>query len=414
VSLTVRTVAIDEARPLHILGPADAALERLLFARGDEGLVGWGVAARLDPGVGPGRFVRAQEQLAALAAECAADDAIEAFGSGLVAYGSFTFNEDQAGSQLIVPRVIIGRRDGVTWRTTITAADEPTATDADAAAALPRTSGSTDRPRFAGSSLRDDAWLAAVAHAITLIDAADLEKVVLARDQLVWSKEAFDVDTIGVRLAERFPSCFTFLIDGLLGASPELLLRRQARAVTSQVLAGTAARGDDAADDAARATALLASDKDLREHAIAAVSVREVLAPRCSRLDAPEVPELLTLDNVQHLATPLRGELLEPTGVLELLGALHPTAAVGGMPRAAALTAIGALEGMDRGRYAAPVGWVSPSGDGEWAIALRCGEFTGTRARLFAGAGVVAGSLPEQELEETWLKLRAMRGVLEG
>jgi menaquinone-specific isochorismate synthase len=414
VSLTVRTVVIDETRPLHGLGPADATLERLLFARGDEGLVGWGVAARLDPGVGPGRFVRAQEQLAALADECDTNDAVEVFGSGLVAFGSFTFDEDRAGSQLVVPRVVIGRRDGVTWRTTIRAADEPTATDADAAAALPRTSGSTDRPRFAGSSLRDDAWLAAVAHAITLIDAGDLEKVVLARDQFVWSKETFDVDAIGVRLGERFPSCFTFLVDGLLGASPELLLRRESRAVTSQVLAGTAARGDDAADDAARAAALLASDKDLREHAIAAASVREVLAPRCSRLDAPEAPELLTLDNVQHLATPFRGELLEPTGVLELLGALHPTAAVGGTPRAAALAAIDALEGMDRGRYAAPVGWVSPSGDGEWAIALRCGEFSGTRARLFAGAGVVAGSLPEQELEETWLKLRAMRGVLEG
>jgi menaquinone-specific isochorismate synthase len=413
VSLTVRTVAIDEALPLHGLGPADATLERLLFTRGDEGLVGWGVAARLDPGVGPGRFVRAQEQLATLAEGCDTDDAVEGFGSGLVAFGSFTFDEDRAGSQLIVPRVVVGRRDGVTWRTTISAADEPTATDADAAVALPRDSGSTDRPRFAGSSMRDDAWLAAVAHAITLIDAADLAKVVLARDQLVWSKEAFDVDAIGVRLAERFPSCFTFLIDGLLGASPELLLRRQGRAVTSQVLAGTAARGDDAADDAARAAALIASDKDLREHAIAVASVREVLAPRCSRLDAPEAPELVTLDNVQHLATSFRGELLEPTGVLELLGALHPTAAVGGTPRAAALAAIGALEGMDRGRYAAPIGWVSPSGDGEWAIALRCGEFTGTRARLFAGAGVVAGSLPEQELEETWLKLRAMRGVLE-
>ena len=357
--------------------------------------------------------MRSQEQLATLAEGCETDDAVEGFGSGLVAFGSFTFDEDRAGSQLVVPRVIIGRRDGVTWRTTISTTDEPTAPDGDAAVALPRTSGSTDRPRFACSSLRDDAWLAAVAHTIALSDAGDVAKVVLARDQLVWSKEAFDVDTIGVRLAERFPSCFTFLVDGLLGASPELLLRREGRAVTSQVLAGTAARGDDAADDAARVAALIASDKDLREHAIAAVSVREVLAPRCSRFNAPEAPELVILDNVQHLATSFRGELHEPTGALELLGAMHPTAAVGGTPRAAALAAIGALEGMDRGRYAAPVGWVSPSGDGEWAIALRCGEFTGTRARLFAGAGVVAGSLQEQELEETWLKLRAMRGMLE-
>jgi len=134
----------------------------------------------------------------------------------------------------------------------------------------------------------------------------------------------------------------------------------------------------------------------------------------CEQLDVPDAPSLLRLDNVQHLGSDLVGHLSRPVHVLELLAGLHPTAAVGGTPRATAVDLIRELEGMDRGRYAGPVGWCTPDGDGEFAIALRCGELRGSRARLFAGAGIVAGSLPESELTETWLKLRAMSDVLAG
>ena len=238
------------------------------------------------------------------------------------------------------------------------------------------------------------------------------EKAVLARDVQLWSRAPFPTDEVLAGLAQRFPSCFTFLVDGLVGASPELLLRRERDRIASRVLAGTAPRGADAAQDAQLGAELMASRKDRWEHDLAARSVTEVLGPVCTQLDAPDEPSLVRLDNVQHLGSDVTGTLTAPVHILDLLDALHPTAAVAGTPREAALELIREAEGMDRGRYAGPVGWCDADGDGEFAIALRCAEIDGTRARLFAGAGIVDGSLPEAELMETWLKLRAMTDVL--
>jgi len=407
VTLTVRSVAIADDRELLDLLPHGP--DALAWVRDGEGIVAWGVAERIEAGRGHRRFVRAQQGLADLAADSEVTDEVELPGSGLIGVGSFTFDADADGSVLVVPRTVIGRRGGVTWRTDLTpssavpAPPPATATPLKAPAA---------RPRYAGSSLPDVHWLEAVARAIDRIAAGEADKVVLARDHAVWSHEPFDAIDLARRLTARFPRCHTFSVEGLVGATPELLLARAGRDVASRVLAGTTGRSADEVEDAALGAALLSSTKDLAEHRFAADSVREVLAPRCADLAGEPGPRLLRLDNVQHLATTFTGHLDDPsTSALELVAALHPTAAVGGTPREPALAMIRELEGMARGRYAAPVGWTDAAGDGEWGIALRCAELAGARARLFAGVGVVAASLPEAELEETRLKLLAMQAA---
>jgi menaquinone-specific isochorismate synthase len=407
VTLRVTTRHLDDDRPLLDLPPASG--DALAWVRRGEGLVGWGVAARFAPGAGHDRFARAEALLTDHLAGAEVDDEVRVPGTGPVAFGTFAFADDAPGSALVLPRVVVGRRDGATWLTTI---DPEGAPPAPGPAAGPAIDPPRDRPRFAGSSKPDLRWLEAVADAVERLRAGELDKVVLARDHAVWSQEAFDPLDLARRLAARFPSCHTFVVEGLVGATPELLLARDGERVVSRVLAGTTGRAEDEADDAALGAALLASVKDRHEHQLAADSVREVLAPRCPDLAHDAEPRLLRLDNVQHLATLFSGTLAAPASVLEVVAELHPTAAVGGTPRDRALAIIAELEGMDRGRYAAPVGWIDAAGDGEWGIALRCAELAGARARLFAGVGVVAASLPEDELEETRLKLLAMQAAL--
>ena len=412
MSLPVHVERIAEDRPLLTLLPDLPDDERFAFVRengaGGEGVVGWGAAARIEVGTGSRRFARARDDLADALGGRPSEDGTP----GPVAFASFTFDPSEDGSVMAVPATALVRRDGTTWRITVGGEPGPMPSPAE------RPAGAVDRPRHGGSTVRDDRWLDAVARAIGAIDAGAYDKVVLARDLHLWSRAPFDVPAILDALADRFPSCFTFLVDHLLGASPELLLARDGRAVRSRVLAGTAARGADDAADAALGAALLASVKDRHEHDLALTSAVDALTPRCTMRDAPDGPSLVRLDNVQHLGSDLAGTLAAGENgalphVLDLLGALHPTAAVGGAPRDAAMAAIADLEGMSRGRYAGPVGWCTADGDGEFAIALRCAEVRGDRARLFAGAGIVAGSLPEAELTETWLKLRAMTGVLD-
>jgi menaquinone-specific isochorismate synthase len=370
-------------------------------------LAGFGVAARIEPGTGPDRFNRAEQAFTGwLGGQQLVDDFP---GGGPIAVGSFTFDASSSGSTLVVPRVTLGRRGDCWWVTTVDGADHHPLLHPAGTSDRP-----TDRPRYAGSSMPDVLWLDAVASALAEIEAGRLDKVVLARDYAVWSRVPFDRRRLLRRLSERFPECFTFLVEGLVGASPELLVRKHGMAIESVVLAGSSRRSPDPAEDEQLGKALLASEKDHREHEPAADSVRRVLADTCSRLESNQEPELVTLANVMHLATRFSGRLAGHYSALELVKRLHPTAAVGGQPTHTALDLIKALEGMDRGRYAGPVGWTDRRGDGEWAIALRCAELSGARARLFAGAGLVAGSLPEDELEETRVKLLAMQEALGG
>jgi menaquinone-specific isochorismate synthase len=215
-------------------------------------------------------------------------------------------------------------------------------------------------------------------------------------------------------LAAGNPDCWTFSVDGLVGASPELLVSRAGDRVLSHVLAGTTPRGGDVEDDRTRVEALLHSAKDQEEHRYAVESLAEALAPHVRDLDVPAVPHALELSNVTHLATEVTATIEDRSDVLDLLGALHPTAAVGGTPRPAALAVLEALETMNRGRYTGPVGWVDARGDGEWCIALRCAQLDGATARLYAGCGIVAGSDPDEEVLEAQAKLVPVRDALEG
>ncbi len=407
MTLRVRSTVLDDDRPLLDLAPDRDDV--VAWVRDGDGFVGWGTAHHLDPGTGPRRFDDAARRVSALLLGAEVHDEVDLPGTRGVALASFTFDPDTAGSTVVVPRTVVGRRDGVTWCTTV---DPEGAPPVPGPGTQPRPRPRHDRPRYAGASMPDLQWLEAVARAIEMIEDGRLDKVVLARDHALWSREVFDPVDVAGRLTATFPSCHTFVVDGLVGATPELLVARHGDAVTSRVLAGTTARSGDRTRDDALGRALLDSDKDGWEHRLAVASVREVLDARCDEPTEVVGPGLLRLDNVQHLATDVTGRATGRPHVLELAGALHPTAAVGGTPRQVALDVIAELEGMGRHRYAAPVGWFDHAGDGEFGIALRCAHLEGARARLFAGVGVVRASLPEDELEETRLKLLAMQRVL--
>lgn len=400
--LTVVTTEIPDPGDLLGIVPQPACSS---WVHGGQGLVGWGQAARVPLGTGPERFARAQAALAELARDAAVDDPLRLPGTGLVGFVSITFDPACDGSVLVVPEVVVGRRDGVAFCTRFVGGELPTL----------RSQAVTEpaRIRYAGASVPELSWLAAVDAAIRAIRAGQVAKVVLARDLHVWSEQVLDSRALLRRLARRFPDCYTFAVDGLVGATPELLLRRQGPAVDSLVLAGSAARDPDPGRDAQLGRQLRASAKDQEEHRYAVASVQAALEPVCATLQVEPSPHLLRLDNVQHLATTVAGRLAQPLGLLALAARLHPTAAVCGTPTPAALALIRRLEGLDRGRYAGPVGWVGADGNGELGIALRCAEVTGMRARLFAGGGLVRDSLPEAELAETRVKLLAMQSALE-
>ena len=268
--------------------------------------------------------------------------------------------------------------------------------------------------RWHDGSLSAPQWQRAVSAAVARISAGALSKVVLARDLYATAPEPVDARIVLGRLARAYPDCYAFACGGLTGATPELLIRREGRQVSSVVLAGTAGRGGTPEQDAGLGAALLASPKNAAEHAYSVDSVRDVLAPLCDRLRIEPRPSLLRLANVQHLATAVSGTLAREVSALALAAALHPTAAVCGTPTEAAMELIRELEGMDRGRYAGPVGWLDARGNGEWGIALRCGQLSGRQARLFAGCGIVAGSDPAAELAEAQAKFRPVQDALEG
>jgi menaquinone-specific isochorismate synthase len=412
--LAARTNPIADPGDLiaSLPGPGGVA-----WVRHGDGLVGWGEAARVTLPAGVDRFTAGEKWLRALFDSTSTDDQIGLAGCGPVAFGSFTFDPASDGSVLIVPRTVIGRSGGQAWRTDITdAAALPEAAAALAQAAPPL---GQDLPlRWHDGSLSALGWQHAVAAAVARIRAGELGKVVLSRDQFATAPEPIDTRVVLARLAGRYPDCYTFTCGGLTGATPELLIRRDGRELSSLVLAGTVPRGGTPARDQAMGAALLASAKEQSEHVFARESVREVLAPMCERLDIAAEPALLSLPNVHHLATAVRGRLAvsraRDASALALAAAQHPTAAVGGTPTAVAMDLIRELEGMDRGRYSGPVGWVDARGNGEWGIALRCGLISGRSARLFAGCGIVAGSVPAEELAETQAKFRPMQEALQG
>ena len=411
VARTVTTVPADAVGPLLDLLPAEGALS---WVRRGDGLVGWGEAARLEV-TGPGALAEASAWWADFVADLDVEDELQVPGSGPVVFAGIAFDPTHGTSVFVVPEVVVGRRNGSTWMTAIGPVEpvtpSPALDDAWDDAPAPRL-------RYADGALDPASWCAAVATAVRRIDAGELAKVVLARDLLVTADTPLDPRHILRRLGDRFPDCWTFAVEGMLGATPELLLRRTGRALSSRVLAGTAPRGAGP-EDRRLAAALAGSAKDRAEHALAVDSLVQALAPFCSDLTAPDEPELLTLANVRHLATDVHGTQRRRgargrADLLELIDAVHPTAAVCGTPTPEATAVIAELEGMDRGRYAGPVGWLDARGDGEFGLALRCAELTGpNEARLFAGCGIVSGSDPAAELAETQAKFAAFQAALE-
>ena len=263
--------------------------------------------------------------------------------------------------------------------------------------------------------LASEHWITHVAQAVAKIHSGDIEKVVLARDLTAKAANSIDERAALRKLSATYPSTWVFSVAGLIGATPELLLRLKRGMVTSRVLAGTISKSGDDARDLALAGSLARSSKDLEEHEYAVRSVADALEPFCSSTNIPETPFVLHLANVMHLATDVTGALIESKSnvdVFTLLNQLHPSAAVCGTPTDKAAKVISEIEGISRGRYAGPVGWIDARGDGELGIALRCGQITNDSIRLYAGCGIVAGSDPEKELAESEAKFSAMKSAL--
>jgi menaquinone-specific isochorismate synthase len=378
-------------------------------------LVGTGVAARVPVGTGPGRIERAAAAVAALleAAEVTDPDGT---GLGPAAVGALPFHPATPG-ELVVPALLL-RADGAgrSWGvlTGPGPVDRPSTAElvARLRAATPAGSWPTAR-RQDGPWL--EGWRAAVRAALAAIRAGRLDKVVLAREAVVEAEHPFPRAEVLRRLRRRSGgSTFLYASGGFVGASPELLVRRRGRVATSRPMAGTVPRGDSAAAEADGLVRLTGSPKEAVEHRLVVDAVAEGLAKVADRVEVGR-PEVVRLTTVAHLATEITADLTNPLPTaLEVAGLLHPTPAVGGSPRDAALAAIAALEPFDRGCYAGPVGWVDRAGDGEWAVALRGATLDGPRAHLLAGAGIVPGSDPDAEWLETEHKLRAMLEVLLG
>lgn len=403
----------------------------LAWLRGDRGAVGIGEALRLTFR-GPNRFRDAAETWRRVTDAAIIDDPVAVPGSGLVAFGAFAFADGSATeSTLIVPRTLVAQHRDVWWVTTVREltheqANAAAGADPDQRAAeqptpeLPAAVETGDWPGVEFADLTSQtapsvqAYLASVAEADARIARGELEKIVIARQVHGSLAAGADVRTPIARLAERYLDCWTFAVDGLIGASPETLVRSTGGSVSARVLAGTRGRHTEstARDDRAR-DELLTSAKEQHEHAFAVQSVVTALAPHVTDLRTNEEPFALELPNVWHLATDLGATLGEAGSSLSLVDALHPTAAVAGTPTRDAIDAIDELEPFDRGRYSGAVGWIDHAGDGEWAIALRCAQLadvdptTGARAVVAsAGGGIVAGSDPSGELRETVSKFR--------
>ncbi|GAB3676230.1 isochorismate synthase [Saccharopolyspora tripterygii] len=420
--LTARTRRLDPAdprhdRPLLELLPGG---ESLSWVREGEGLVGRGCAARLDTS-GTARFTDADAWWRQLCGHIDVDDEVGLPGCGPVAFTSLAFADQPGDSVLVLPEVVVGEHDGVRWITTIGDAPEP-------AIEPVRQPGTVS---YSDGRLSSTGYRQAVTAAVDRMrdSGGDLLKVVLAHDLVANTSEPLDERFLLHNLAARYSSCWTFAVDGLVGATPELLLERRGYEVRSRVLAGTAWPHPGRTDDEIAAE-LLASAKNRSEHQYASESLAERLRPFCSELSVPDSPSVLRLRNVLHLATDVEGKLADTPdgpGLLNVVEAVHPTAAVGGTPTADAVQLIAELEGMDRGRYAGPVGWIDGAGNGEFGIALRCGQIEqqstagagsggarGGRVRLFAGGGIVPDSDPDQEVAEAEAKLLPVREALEG
>jgi menaquinone-specific isochorismate synthase len=439
-TLRTLTVPLDGESAPEGLPPYLVRDDVLCWTRREAGLVGFGEAARFTA-TGPERFLEADIWWRHLVIEADITDHVECPGTGPVAFGSFAFSKaSEHESRLIVPEIVVGVRDGRAWLTQITA-DDGELTEAGAFAALkgwlesdpaaavgsPADGGPTtdlaaavvnpDAATLKTGSLSEEDWMDAVTAGVAEIRTGKLEKLVLARDIVATVPEGVNAAEVLRQLAGRYRECWTYGVDGLVGATPEMLIQVEGRTAQARVLAGTLDRRDAVGEaglplDYAERV-LAGSEKQRHEHEIAIQSLTTQLAPFSEAMNAHDEPFILELPNVWHLASDVKAELTEVEGhvptCLALINALHPTAAVCGTPTQVAGALIRKLEHLDRGPYAGPVGWLDAAGNGEWGIALRGAVIESpTTVRLYAGCGIVEGSQPEAELAETWAKFRPM------
>jgi salicylate biosynthesis isochorismate synthase/menaquinone-specific isochorismate synthase len=401
-----------------------------VFEQPDHGrasLAGLGEAIGLQA-MGPERF----EQVARRWRELAA----AAVGEGAIAVGGFSFAPDGGSSphwqgyepaSLVVPQVALTRREQ-NVRLTLTALVSPDDLPDELLAGLLARVEELEQRRLplldpapsgrfqVASAMPPEHFESAVARASELIAQGRMEKIVLAREVQVHAPSPYDPAALLGVLREEFPSCFTFCVGrgeaAFVAASPELLVRREGHRVSTLALAGSTRRSADPAVDDHLGEQLLRDESYREEHAIVARRIERMLRAHAVWVAAAAEPELVRIANIQHLATPIRAQLASPMDALELVGMMHPTPAVGGEPLARAAPLIPALEGLDRGWYAGPVGWTDTTGDGEFCVSLRCALLRGPVARCYAGNGIVCDSEPAAELAETEIKLQALLPLL--
>ncbi len=360
--------------------------------------------------LGQERFSRAHRWWRDVVKNSKVTDDVKVTGTGAFAFASFGFRAQPTPSILIVPRIVIGKTDGKNWITTSDGTDP-----IEALAQLKKPHLAPTSPgavEIVGGTLPEARWGEIVAELVAKINHGDIDKVVLARDLVVKTENSIDVRYLIENLANAFPDCWTYYVDGLVGATPEMLLRKRGNGIISRVLAGTITQNKDENNNEILQATLLASDKDQQEHDYAVQSVSAALAVHCTDLVVPKSPTVLQLANVAHLSTEVTAVVADNAPALVLAGSLHPTAAVCGTPTERARDLIAEVEGMDRGRYAGPVGWIDGNGDGDLGLAIRCAQIDTNSLRLYAGCGVVAGSTPESELAESAAKFKAILNAL--
>lgn len=379
--------------------PKDA----VLFARGENLMIGVG-KKYLFSAQGANRFQELSQQFSDFVAGHEVIDPIGSSASGPLGFVSVAFSADsEYQSTLVVYEKTLVIRDENSWLTLVDSQDQSWNYDSEAV---------DHRLTFQEGTQTAERFKSSVSSAVSRIKNGELSKVVIARDLVAELPTGFDLRPALTRLRNRYPTCWIYNIAGHFGASPELLIRSSNGVVSARVLAGTAGRGTDPDVDRAIADGLAHSTKNLHEHAFAVDSLTRALDPYCLSVEADQTPFSLALPDVWHLATDVHAKLKSSVGILDVASALHPTAAVAGTPRETAQQLISELEVIDRGGYAGPVGWVSASGGGELAIALRGGRVDNNSLRAFAGCGIVSESEPDAELSETELKFRAIRNVL--
>jgi menaquinone-specific isochorismate synthase len=381
-----------------------ASSDGMLFVRNGIGFATRGVAARV-----------ASHEARTFLANIQIDDSVKAPGSGPVLIGAIPFDSQQP-HDFVLPKMLICKSDdGRCWVTTIqdTELDKSELTDSDFSPLHAPSATSSSYTVTPGVDV--ETYLQAVTAARDAVRSGSITKAVIARDVFVASSQPIDIHSVLLRLRNTFGSSYQFSVDGFVGASPELLVSILHGEVSSHPLAGTAPRTGDPTTDDQLATSLLSSSKNQIEHRIVIDAVHDTLLPWCSYLDWEPEASVVAVANVQHLGTHMSGRLSEPfLHVLDAVYALSPTPALGGHPRDKALKLIADVEGMSRGRYGGAVGWFDSSGNGVWAVSIRCAEYSNNNktARLFAGGGIVADSEPLSELAETQAKLQAMLAAI--